>query len=883
MKKMYKYSAAPVITAVIMIFIFCVYHLFPFSNNTIAWCDMRQQVVPLMVNFKNILDGKEGFFINMQNAGGMNFAGIFFYFFSSPFSFIIKFIDSYNMSLFMNILVILKMMCASFTANYFFQNKFKNLHWSMCVLYSVMYAFCGYTMMFYQIISWADMLWLFPIILLSINMLIEKGNVLFYIIVLSVAIIQNFYLSYNIVIFLILFFGVYCFFESEKEKMKNNIFLFSFSSIISYLITSPVWIITLFQYSESARASDVFKNVSDSAFFSPLYTTLAFLFCTAIIFSSLPFIILNIKNLNVNSKKTFILFIFSIIPIFIEPINKMWQTGSYQAFPVRYGYIPIFFGLMLSAEFLNDININNIKVKNKKIALISLCVFGMVFIFSFISMMVFFTDDLSSYTKTLWVTKHSFIYILILFLLSFMCYFIAIYFLKYQYISRNIFLVFICLICLGEAIYNTSIYITTNSFDSNIYKTTLDLGNKIHDDAFYRVKLNKKYFPVNMIGAMGYPSLNHFTSFTCEDYMYSMKKLGYSSYWMEINSTGGTKFTDTLFSNKYIVKSNIDTDETDEIIYRNNAYSITKSDISLPLGLRIPENINLQESLPSGTRFDLQQDLYEKTFNTKDPLFDKINPIKMSNLKYNEDVSGYSLSKLDPSLPSVLYYDLNIDSKQLVYFDCFDNASNLIKEIINDSFSVFVNGKIIDISYPSQRNSGILNLGSFEHEEVHIEVLLKKDVICKSFGVFSLDETKLYKNIYNLNTVNIKTSGNKIYGNCVANHGEKLYLSIPYSKGYSATINGENVPIQKVNGAFMSIPLQNQNNEIEIKYLPLWFTQSIFISALGVVFSILLVYFNKKILEYPLISSITLYCFLSLFIIVILSIYILPVIFNVLI
>ena len=48
--------------------------------------------------------------------------------------------------------------------------------------------------------------------------------------------------------------------------------------------------------------------------------------------------------------------------------------------------------------------------------------------------------------------------------------------------------------------------------------------------------MDKKYFDVNMVGALGYNSLSHYASFTNESYMFTMKKLGYSSYWMEVNS-----------------------------------------------------------------------------------------------------------------------------------------------------------------------------------------------------------------------------------------------------------------------------------------------------------------------------------------------------------
>ena len=37
----------------------------------------------------------------------------------------------------------------------------------------------------------------------------------------------------------------------------------------------------------------------------------------------------------------------------------MWHTGSYQAFPARYGYITVFLGLIIAADMLNDFNQKN--------------------------------------------------------------------------------------------------------------------------------------------------------------------------------------------------------------------------------------------------------------------------------------------------------------------------------------------------------------------------------------------------------------------------------------------------------------------------------------------------------------------------------------------
>ena len=72
----------PVCTLAIGLVIYATFSLFPFSNLTIAWCDMKQQVIPLLIEFKQILSGEADFFFNFQNAGGMNFFGPFFFFLS---------------------------------------------------------------------------------------------------------------------------------------------------------------------------------------------------------------------------------------------------------------------------------------------------------------------------------------------------------------------------------------------------------------------------------------------------------------------------------------------------------------------------------------------------------------------------------------------------------------------------------------------------------------------------------------------------------------------------------------------------------------------------------------------------------------------------------
>ena len=115
-----KYSTcliAPAAAAGLLLLVYGVFSLFPFSRQMFAWGDMVQQSIPLLLDFKRILSGQFDIFLNTANAGGMSFWGVFLFFLSSPFSFLVAFVPSKDIYLFSNILVLLKIASCTFTAS----------------------------------------------------------------------------------------------------------------------------------------------------------------------------------------------------------------------------------------------------------------------------------------------------------------------------------------------------------------------------------------------------------------------------------------------------------------------------------------------------------------------------------------------------------------------------------------------------------------------------------------------------------------------------------------------------------------------------------------------------------------------------------------------
>ena len=115
-KKYYPLFLPPLLTLAVMLYVFKSYNMYPFGQGSISWCDMNQQGIPLLMDFKDMLSGKDNLLFSMNNAGGMNFWGVFCFFLSNPFSLLSVFVSKEEIIYFVNIIVILKLTLCSFTA-----------------------------------------------------------------------------------------------------------------------------------------------------------------------------------------------------------------------------------------------------------------------------------------------------------------------------------------------------------------------------------------------------------------------------------------------------------------------------------------------------------------------------------------------------------------------------------------------------------------------------------------------------------------------------------------------------------------------------------------------------------------------------------------------
>ncbi|WP_283607474.1 YfhO family protein [Faecalispora anaeroviscerum] len=829
---------APIATAGLTLLLFFLFHLYPFENQTLAWCDMKQQVIPFLLDFQNILNGNADFLLNTQNAGGMSFLGVFFFFVSSPFTFLVLLVPAEQMYLFANILVLLKMALCSLTAAIFFRHRFSSLNTTQLLALSIMYAFGGYTMLYFQNMVWLDVMAMFPILMIGLDRLIRQHRPLCYTLSLAAIMVLNFYLTYMVVIFVVLAFGIYLRLTQERtEERKQSVLLLGISTVCALLVTGAVWLPSLFQYLSSARAVGLIESISSGSFFTSFYTTLPILLCSSGVIAALAFLNPVKCWRDSHIRSLLILWVLLTVPLFIEPINKMWHTGSYQAFPARYGYMTALLGLLFLAKAISDLNQEEGRFLHQGWPGIGIGVFLLACMSLVAYLLLYYRyRDLSIYTRTLWLDETAVFYFLLFTILAILCYYLVLYLYRHQYLTKRYFSLFLLLLACCESLFSGSVFIGSAANPVSFYSSVFDLKDKIHDTSMYRVKNGHKYFDVNLLGGINYPTLNHYTSLTDEDFMFTMKRMGYSSYWMEVSSHDGTELTDALWGNRYTVKREYETTHRDNVIYQNDRYALVKNKELLSFGTVIQSgNISELKDLPNMTRRGIQQYLFTKVFGSEEQLTEEYESSSATNLFMYDTGSQMELLRENSEKDGVLEYHILVEGTQTLYLDCFDQVTNHLTEPAYKSLRVSVNDETVAYQYPTQQENGLLNLGTFTDQAVDIRVTVLRDFHAKSFGIFGMNLETLDTAAASAPKVQLTQNGNCISGTVQAS-GENPYLLLPlsYQKGYSVQVNGKAAEAYQVFGDMMAIPLEQGENKVQLTFVPQGLKLGILLSAFGI-------------------------------------------------
>lgn len=271
--------------------------------------------------------------------------------------------------------------------------------------------------------------------------------------------------------------------------------------------------------------------------------------------------------------------------------------------------------------------------------------------------------------------------------------------------------------------------------------------------------------------------------------------------------------------------------------FRYEKLTIYQNDYFLNFGFMYDEYI-LESQLNSST------DLQRQAILTKAIILDK---------------SPTSINNLNKQIPTSIYYPDNIKTNNLEIISnsngtytisSSDNAyiSFIIPKVENSEVYISIVGYSAHDKYTSytttyktkdvvrevnnygygsnmyiENNIHLVNLGYYEYEEdLEVTINFPKgsfdyDIILYNlinFDEYASDISKLSK----VHLTNFQFIKDGFTGEVDANKDGVMFFSIPYSNGFVAYLDGEEVPILKANYSYMAIEVPKGFHNIELKY-----------------------------------------------------------------
>ena len=749
------------------------------------------------------------------------------------------------------VMILIKAALSSATFTYYLKRSLRSQNF-VSSAFGVMYAFCGYMLAYYWNVMWLDAMVLLPVVLVGIERIINNGKMKTYVTALALTMFSNYYMSYMLCIFSVIYFIYYfCTQYSltdvvdrrirSRKRIFNNRFLrsgiiFALASVTAAGLMACV-LIPVYQVLRSSSAtSNIFPTQFSSYFtfydffanhFANLTTTirssgdhvLPNIYCGVLTIILAPLYFFT-KSISRKEKiATFALLTLLVLSFNVNYLNYIWHGFHYpNDLPYRQSFIYSFVLLVMAYKtFMRAKEFKPKVFMGVGVALVSF---------------VMLVQEMTSKNVTASTVTLTLILIVLYVII------IAI-FLDKRFQTASVAALLVICVC-SEAVMcdssTVSISVKKEHFVAGYdefqqVKETLDT---IEDDNFYRMELTDLRTRMDT-SWLYYNGVSVFSSMASE----KMSKLQYRLGMMgnTINSytyNPQTPVYNMMFSLKYIVNNTtpdlLASSPNYDRVYSYANYTAYKNNYYLPIAYLVDEavadwaNEEYISSWSANTLSDpfaLQGDYFNLATGGLGSPYKRLYPVfaDYSNISpFTESLSSstYNFYKTNTSLDGAAIFTLipETDSNIYIYFDVTGSQSR----------SITVSSKNGTMAH-SVDQSCILDIGYHNTDDsITVNIPLEAASGTIKFVAYSLDEEVLnegYELLKNQQVLIEEFNETSIKGRFTAMEDCMIYTSIPYDTAWQVYIDGEKVSSDRVvavGDALIGVLVEKGNHDIEFRY-----------------------------------------------------------------
>ncbi|MGN0437565.1 MAG: YfhO family protein [Lachnospiraceae bacterium] len=808
--------------------------------------DTCSQLLPLMFELWDKVHSGESLFFSWNAGNGFDFYLNMIYYLISPFNLIILLLPKgWIVNTFQFVMVLKWSLMGLSVTYYFMHTRYNTINVHKKLLSSVLgiaFVLSNAILTIIGYLNWGDVIILFPFIVLEFERLMETGNWKKYYVLLTIAMLCNFYMAYQVCIFLVLWFFVNL--SKDIDKKINKFFLFAGSSILAAISSCVVilpaalgavnryngrkldtWINNIYGIGEKLFLFS--EGLVDWKSYKPnIYFSIGFFIFFLLFFFA--------KNNKIKKGKLYLVWAFMFVSLFSGILTVFWH-GFSVPYGVYHRYLYMLIFLMLCMAMETIISLQTIS----KLKLILATVFEMVFM-AICFFRVEYLNDFWGYLLTF----------LLLILYNLLLYF----YLKGSIQYKNIIVVTSILVLLetcANAFYELKEY-NISDWDNIAYNSEIkDVSKEITLDKGDRISMPDSLVNTGLV--LNLPSTNQFTSYSFDN----MSNL-YNNLGMEFDSStcvasGTSPLLNLMFNIKYgIGEWEGDFSDT-ELLKSSDNLKLYQINRLAGLGYMVNEDV-LNWNTDEFINFNLQNDYVKKAVDGED-IFTPVMP----KAKFTDGTLMYNYSE-DNYQRGYYYYDyisktiaetemtefsFTVDEDMDLYMDTFSQKPMKNVIYIDDEFVCS------DKTDCFQRYYHIGNVKKGQKVNIyslHSMGVGEESVLWFRFAKFNEENyakayEKLSKNVYDIDTMN----ATYISGTIHSDEDSIMMTSIPAMNGFSVYVDGEKTDFEKIGDALIGVPLTAGDHKVEFKYMTPYFIPGLITSLIGIlIFVSVCIYDSRK-------------------------------------
>lgn len=835
-KKYLYYSYPFFIIIIIMTISYKLYGYAPFGNNSLACYDADIQYLDFFAYLKDILMGKNSIsYTFSKSLGGSNIA-VFSYYLASPLNLLVLLFDKSNLHVFFNVLIAVKLGLSAVTMKIFLCNRFPKTniskwHEILILFLSISYALGQYSLAQSSNIMWLDGVYLLPLILLGVYKCISKSDNFLLAVSVGLSIIFNWYTG-----------GINCIFSGmwfilevaliyvEKKERKIGVsfiikkcFRYCAAMITGVCLSAVLFFPTIGALNSNAKGSLNFKKLFDISFIGHVGSAIqgyslgsqseygiVALYCGSIVIIGCISIFL--AKQVANKIKLLFIGVLSIVILcfYWNPLYTIFSLfKDVDSYWYRYSYIGIFTLIFVAAYFFNMY-----MKQNEEFLLIKA---GGLF-----ALLLFIIDYLHPAENVDYIQCSAF------FTLAIACMLdenFRISRRKAVRILKNIgFFILVLAELFVEIKLEINNYHVSNVDEFERYSTEEQQQIKAlkdFDKTVYRIsqtspRYNASY---NEALAYNYSSIASYTSSPDDISREFLDKVGYRSEADCINVIKTSVIgADSFLGVKYVLSSyDIAGYKKMENIGQCRGKSVYKNPYALPLAFTYVNNetINIEKGQINNP-FEYQNWLYSMLLGEDIELYI---PIEYSNIDRSEDTINYTLKTMNGEYayygnliyPSDSWLEalVNVNDNYEMKYSCWLSPSvfYIPTEMKNKNINITISVKDVSGFKDDEQQFYALDLKKLQEVTEKIKKCAAKTIILAN-GKAEIEVDS-----------NVK---------------ESLCVTIPYSDGWSISVNGKIITPELLADSFYSIELDPGHNELVMRYKIKYLKEGILFSSFGV-------------------------------------------------